>query len=116
MPSARAGVSDLAAAYFGLCTLALSPSQLNRLELGYFFCKRAEQFFSRLPTKMRETSLNRQNEASTINYVGLSLYWADSTVAPAPELVMFKRMPSILRRIFPYLPAAKTRLSLRLRE
>jgi tetratricopeptide (TPR) repeat protein len=72
-PLNRTSLSDRAAAYFGICT-TLDPGAPEHLQLAYLYCRRAEQFFARLPSELREEPLIRQSEASTINEIGILFY------------------------------------------
>jgi len=75
--SPQVTLSDSASAYYGLCSNALNNALT---ELAYFYCKRAEEFYSRLPASLRDTSFNRQSEASVINSLGMALYKEHQTV------------------------------------
>jgi tetratricopeptide (TPR) repeat protein len=88
-PSSLLTLSDQAAAYYGLCrdNLGLSKRFLDRrltqksndfAKLAYFHCDRAEELLARLPASLREMPLNRQNEASAINNMGIALYNQES--------------------------------------
>ncbi|MGC2403832.1 MAG: hypothetical protein WA510_28825 [Acidobacteriaceae bacterium] len=83
-PSSRLTLSDEASAYYGLCldNLSLSQKYMNEsqieksndvIRLAYFHCRRAEEVIAQFPVSLRDMPLNRQNEASAINAMGLSL-------------------------------------------
>ncbi len=69
--SDRVSLSDAAAAYYGLCNDELD---YGKPELAYFYCKRAGQYYARLPMTLRDTYINRDSEANVLNNVGLVLY------------------------------------------
>jgi tetratricopeptide (TPR) repeat protein len=73
---------DRASAYYGLCESALDAREYS---LAYFYCKRAEQAYGKLPADLRKAVQVQQTQAAVLNTIGIALMRRKMTEVVNPE-------------------------------